>query len=124
MLPLTLNFKFQETVKTLIIEHTTDTSSIEEEENEVFNKLMCGSQSDQDKNHQCVVGHGMGVNYSEIFGVEGEIRKRGLMSRDNSAEEEVVKLKAEVSCMQSELNSQTEQIKEMKEMHQGMKDQM
>ncbi|KAJ8429361.1 hypothetical protein Cgig2_021332 [Carnegiea gigantea] len=101
---------FVETAETLIAERTTDSSSAKEVENEVFNELMYGSQSDQDKKHQRVVGYGMVVNYSKIFGVEGEIRKRGLMSRDNSTEEEVVKLKAEVSCLQSQLNAQTEQI--------------
>ena len=64
------------------------------------------------------------MNYSEILGVEGKIRKRGLMSRDNSTQEEVVNLKAEVSCMQSQLNAQTEQIKELKDKNQEMKDRM
>ena len=55
--------------------------------------------------------------------IDGEIKRRGFISYDNFAEE-VVMLRAEVPSLKSQLNAQTEDIKEMKAMNQQMKDEM
>lgn len=43
-------------------------------ENQVFNELM---YSDEDERYQRPIGYGFGVNTKKIFGVEGELRRRG-----------------------------------------------
>ncbi|KAJ8439085.1 hypothetical protein Cgig2_009228 [Carnegiea gigantea] len=62
----------------LIAERTTDHSLAKDVEDEVFNELMYRSPYDEVKKHQRVIGFGMGVNYNDIFGVDGEIKKRVL----------------------------------------------
>ena len=91
----------------MIAERTIDSASAKAVEDEVFHELLYRSQSEQDKKHQRIVGLGMGVTYNQVFGVDGEIRKRGCVSRDNS-KEEVVMLKAEVAGLKSQLTAQAE----------------
>ncbi|KAJ8441931.1 hypothetical protein Cgig2_020076 [Carnegiea gigantea] len=87
----------QDTAKALIAEHMTDGASAKDVEDEVFHELIYDSQSDQDKKYQRIVGYGMGVTYNQVFGVNGEIRKRDCVSRDNS-NEEVVMLRARLQA--------------------------
>ncbi|KAJ8423231.1 hypothetical protein Cgig2_011806 [Carnegiea gigantea] len=114
---------FVDTAEALIAERMTDGASAKDIEDEVFHELMYGSQSDQDKKYQRILGHGMGVTYNQVFGVDGEIRKRCCVSRDNS-NEEVVMLRAEVAALKSQLTAQAEEMKEMKGMHQQMQNEM
>ena len=51
----------------------------------------------------------MGVTYNQVFGVDGEIRKRGCVSRDSS-NEEVVMLRAEIAGLKSQLTAQAEEM--------------
>lgn len=86
-------------------------------------RFMYESQSDQHKKYQRIVGHGMGVTYNQVFGVDGKIRKRGCVSRDNS-NKEMVMLRAKVAGSKSQLTAQAEETKEMKGMHQHMQNEM
>ncbi|KAJ8437958.1 hypothetical protein Cgig2_033691 [Carnegiea gigantea] len=114
---------FVDTAEALIAERMTDGASAKDVEDEVFHELMYRSQSDQDKKYQRIVGHGMGVTYNQVFGVDGEIRKRGYVSCDNSNEEAVM-LRAEVVGLKSYLTAQAEEMKQMKGMHQQMQNEM
>ncbi|XP_021776499.1 uncharacterized protein LOC110740317 [Chenopodium quinoa] len=52
-------------------------------ENQVFNELM---YSDDDERCQRPIGYGFGVNRNKLFGVGGELRKRGYLASGTSTE--------------------------------------
>ncbi|XP_021753214.1 uncharacterized protein LOC110718640 isoform X2 [Chenopodium quinoa] len=52
-------------------------------ENQVFNELM---YSDDDERCQRPIGYGFGVNRNKLFGVGGELRKRGYLPSGTSTE--------------------------------------
>ncbi|KAJ8437258.1 hypothetical protein Cgig2_004651 [Carnegiea gigantea] len=89
-----------DTVKAMIAECSNNSSSLGDVESEVFNELVYESASDQDKKYHRTVVFGLGVKRSQVFGVHGELRKRGFTASDGSTKE-VTRLRAELAIMKS-----------------------
>ena len=76
--------------------------------------------SDQDKKYHHVVGYGLEAQSSQIFGVHGELPKRGFAASDGSTDE-VTKLRAQLATMMSIVDIQYRRMQKQSQELQGVR---
>ena len=86
-----------------------NSSSLGDVVGEAFNELMYESTLYQDERYHRLVGFGLEVKHSQVFGVHGELPKRGFTTSDGSVEE-VTRLRAELATLKSIVDIQSQQM--------------